>query len=62
MSLFIIIRSVSKTRDDVFCFNFSVFFQVDDERVAEELFREQAGSAASQKTDRGSSSERDTDR
>ena len=36
--------------------------QVDDERVAEELFREQAGSAASQKTDRGSSSERDTDR
>ena len=38
------------------------FLQVDDERVAEELFREQAGSAASQKTDRGSSSERDTDR
>ena len=30
--------------------------------MAEELFREQAGSAASQKTDRGSSSERDTDR
>jgi hypothetical protein len=29
--------------------------QVDDERVAEELFREQAGSSASQKTDRGGS-------
>jgi hypothetical protein len=26
------------------------FLQVDDERVAEELFREQAGSSASQKT------------
>jgi len=33
--------------------------QVDDERVAEELFREQAGSSASHKTDRGSSVERD---
>ena len=31
------------------------FLQVDDERVAEELFREQAGSSASQKTDRGGS-------
>jgi len=33
--------------------------QVDDERVAEELFREQAGSSASQKTDRAGSVERD---
>eukprot|EP00090_Calanus_glacialis_P024942 TRINITY_DN3873_c0_g1_i1.p1 TRINITY_DN3873_c0_g1~~TRINITY_DN3873_c0_g1_i1.p1 ORF type:complete len:1331 (+),score=212.74 TRINITY_DN3873_c0_g1_i1:800-4792(+) len=33
--------------------------QVDDERVAEELFREQAGSSASQKTDRGGSVDRD---
>ena len=35
------------------------FLQVDDERVAEELFREQAGSSASQKTDRGGSVDRD---
>ena len=37
----------------------SMFLQVDDERVAEELFREQAGSSASQKTDRGGSVDRD---
>ena len=36
-----------------------LLLQVDDERVAEELFREQAGSSASHKSDRGGSVERD---
>ena len=36
-----------------------ILLQVDDERVAEELFREQAGSAASAKESPRSSSERE---